>query len=49
MMCDHSISTHFPIAAEMAAAAPPPGVGCFAARAVKNLSMVTDLQGVVMI
>lgn len=34
-----------PIAAEMAAAAPPPGVGCLAARADRNWSSGSDLVG----
>lgn len=34
-----------PTAAEMAAAAPPPGVGCLAARAVRNWSIGRDFVG----
>ena len=36
-----------PMAAEIAAAAPPPGVGCLAARAVRNWSIGNDLVGAI--
>jgi hypothetical protein len=34
-----------PTAAEMATAAPPPGVGCLAARAMRNWSIGRDFVG----